>query len=56
MKVINITKKEHMLFPHILRTEAPEDFIEAIIERKYEGTENWSTDDLYNFEETPDVM
>lgn len=56
MKLINITKKEHMLFPHILKTTEPEDFIQAIIEKKYEGTENWSVDDQYNFEETPDVV
>lgn len=42
-----------MLFPHILRTTEPEEFIKAIITRKYPGTENWSEEDEYEFRETP---
>lgn len=56
MKLINRTKGEHMIFPHILKTTEPSMFIKAILGKKefqrYEGTENWEEEDEYEFEET----
>lgn len=54
MIVINRTKGNSIYFENILLTTEPEAFIEAIIDREYEGTEDWSTEDLYDFKETPD--
>lgn len=56
MKLINRSRGEHFLFPHILKTTEPEKFIRAVLDNKYEGMEKWEADDDYEFEETPDVV
>jgi hypothetical protein len=56
MLVINKTKGNSIYFGHILRTDEQEAFIQAIIDRQYDGTEEWSTSDSYLFKETPDEV
>ncbi len=52
MLLLNKTKGNSIFFENILRTKEPQAFIEAVIDREYEGTESWDPHDEYEFQET----